>query len=500
MKQRLFSAAGRPGGVGRVGPLATHLRHFCRFAPLHVKSGGERMGAPVTGGAEDTSVFAWRYLKGGQPMKAQSARPRYGLMISEQTISPVESSMMLALTARTPTQGLLLICRGVAFHRPTAALNFPLAQAVVTADHLEKNLSQSDLVEGPDYEALLQAVSAQVESLVLEFCARKKVGPTGNLFSPGKLFSQALDETYPPDVAPPLPVELYRHRQSLFERAGPREGRIAQFEFWLRLRRLDPEVSEKFGRELAAVHRNYVGADLWISGRRQALLELRYLEGEPLQSLRLAIALLLGNSLAQPLDDQAGKDPDPALSFLMGWSEIPAQESPAYRLLAFQKALVEPDLDQADLLANALESVPGTPLLDVWLGWYALFRKRDSAAASLWERAMCRLSQAEAKLWTQDLVISLARNNLTDLLRLPEPESIAPEPGQNPSANPSARNRRSPGQLLGPTDLRCLDWAEGFWGRQLRGQRREAREHFLLGLQPYLTGRPMEGGALLLEG
>lgn len=391
----------------RQAQILQNLYHFCRFAPLELLNNGKVQGARITLGVYDQAVFAWRHLRGEQALKVATAERRVDLVISGKTQSPVASSMVIALIntsdGSSSNEGLLLVSRGVVFRRPASILGFPIAQAVVSADHLEKNLSQSDLVEGEAYEALLAVLQAEVEELILEVCTNP---PPGWTISTSQAFARALDQRYPSDNAP-VPVETFRRVQALSARCLDLTGQTEQMEFWRGLKAKDAKVAEEFGKELAGelkiqFRRALVSQDWPLAAHsRKCLADL---QGREPDVLLATLYDLAGQpESARALVNVVMEGFTPALAYLMGWSEELEDSSPISNFLRFQKAAEQSDFALADSLAQALAAEDPTVLLQVWLGGYALYRQHYDEAYRLWDAAVHRMSPREWHLWSRKL-------------------------------------------------------------------------------------------------
>lgn len=399
---RLFSRQNKD----RRAQLVQNLFHFCRYAPLEIRDNGRAQGARITLGVYDQAVFAWRHLQGRQPLKVATAERRFDLLISAKQQSPVESSIVIALInveESRGSEGLLLVSRGVVFRRPASCLGFPLAQAVVSADHLEKNLSQSDLVEGEDYEALLAAVRAEIEELILEVCSNP---PPGWSSTTSNAFARAISQRYPSEPAP-IQVETFRRLRNLGDRCTDLRGQEMQMEFWRDLRRREPKASEEFRRELGSQLKIQLRQNLAARSWQMAAHCRRFLgelQNLPADALLAALLEISGESqAARGILDPALEGYTPALAYLLDWTPDIEEESPIATFLRFQKAVEQSDLVAADRLAADLAQNDASILLQVWLGWYALFRDRPTETYQLWDKAVSRMKSKEWTFWSKRL-------------------------------------------------------------------------------------------------
>lgn len=454
------------------------LFHFCRYAPMAIVNNGKAQGSRVTGGIYDQTVFAWRHLKGRQAMKVVSPERRFDLTLSQKADSPVESSMVLSFRAdlEAKNEGLLLISRGVAFRRPSRILGFTMAQAVITADHLEKNLSQSDLVEDAAFEELMAIVRGEVEDLVLEVCRNP---PPGWTVATAQAFSRQLAMRYPgegPDV--PLPVQMFRRLQTMEAECATAEGQDRHLEFWEKLSAEDPRAGARYGKDLARFFRALIGrrlaSSVWFEAQ-SCLCALVRVEGRPVDALTLVTMVLAGKGEeARRLAGAGTPGMTPTLVYLLGWSQSLESEHPMAQFLRFQRAVESNDRAQAAVLAEALDQVEGTAVLYLWLGWYAISRKEHGKAARYWERCLSRTPVDQREQWASLLWPDLsgkvsfleqirwqARRGL-DELQLSMSQRRESSYGSNGSAHPAR-------------------WARGVWKAVIDGQPQMARDQFLTG-------------------
>lgn len=398
---QLFSRKGDPREEA-----VRHFSHFCRFAPLTIVNNGRLEGTRVNGGVFDSSVFAWRHLTGQQRMKVVIPERRYDLTVSRKGQSPVGSSMVISLhdgfAART--SGLILLSRGVAFQRSSLELGCPMAQAVVTADHLEKNLSQSDLVEDEAYRELLRAVKAQVDDLVLEVCVSP---PPGWRAETAREFSRYLARRYPTDKAAPIEVEVYLRLDGMKELCQTEAGQQQQANFWRRLSQEDPARAESFRPQLISGFRAASSQALAAKRWQAALEPLQTLEElglRPRDSLSVALCALAG-------DEEGARQtlhPDlpgysQSLEMLLTGVDSGGSGSPMMTLLRFQQAVEQGDHERADRCADELAAQNGTVLLYLWLGWYGLHRSRPERAFEMWNKAMGMVGPREWTTWNGEL-------------------------------------------------------------------------------------------------
>ena len=456
-----------------------HLYHFCRYAPMVLIDNGQRKGAQVTLGVYDPSIFAWRGLRGSQPLRSVAAQKRAGLHLSEKTQSPIASSMVVALGAASTaaTEGLLLISRGVAFRRPAHLLGFPMACAVVTADHLEKNLSQSDLVEDANYQALLQAVRAEVDELILEVCANPPAW-TGDT---PRVFAHHLEQRYPAhQPVPPVVQALKRLHETEASVLHP-QGQHDQMAFWRDLVRNHPKQADRFAQGLRqAIARKatrHFEKARW-DNALQELSDLDELGALSSNAIRVVTLILAGRAdEARALTRPAPQGFSADMAYLLGWGELLGAERPLGRFLAFQRAVDHQQWDTADSLAQQLADLRGTPVLDLWLGWYQLFRKRSGQAATLWERALSQVKPEEREFWAGTLWPELSgKLSFLEQVRWTVRRGL-----DELQVMHSRSHRRVSGASFGPRP-HPTRWAHAVWSARIEGQNDLARELFVQGL------------------
>ncbi len=465
----------------RAEPL-NHLFHFCRYAPMTIINNGKAQGSRVTGGIYDQSVFAWRYLKGVQPLRVVNPERRFDLTLSQRTESPIASSVVLSFLADVDAknEGLLLISRGVAFRRPSFVLGFSMAQAVVTADHLEKNLSQSDLVEGPEFEELMAVLRGEVESLILEVCSNP---PPGWSVATSNAFGRQLEARYRDVEEVPMPVQMFRRLQTMEAECSTTEGQERQVEFWRELSAGDVAAGKRYGRDLAKFFRATAGRRLasgvWLDAQR-CLHHLAQIEGRPDDGLRL-VAMVMGGqgesarALAEANPQMPGYTP--MLAYMLGWTDRLESQHPMGTFLHFQRCMEEGRSEEARGVAAALEAVDGSAILYLWLGWYAISLGDYGRAARQWERCLGRLSVEERERWA-----NILWPDLTGKVSFLEQVRWQARRGLD-ELQMSLNQRRQSGYASSQT-THPARWARGVWRALIEGQSRTAREAFLNG---YLT-------------
>lgn len=477
----------------RSDDILRHLFHFCRFAPLSMSNNGQAKGTRVTAGVYNSSVFAWSYLKGEHPLKAVTAERRFDLMISRKSQSPIASSMVLTLVdaQHSRDEGVLLISRGVTFHRSADVLGFPLARAVVTADHLEKNLSQSDLVETEEFHILMATVREQVEDLILETCSTP---PAKWSAETSRRFLNSLALKYPESKPAPIPVEAFRRVSNLEQQCQTPEEQAGQITFWRELCQKDPATAARFRGQLVdffkSEARRKIAYEVWAVAARN-LHYLSELEDRPSDALQVVLwALAENDNAGKALLTQELPGYTPTLAFLLGWLDTLEENSPTAWLFRFQRAVEEGNLASADVLAEHLKGTEGTPLLYLWLGWYEVYRMRYSEASRLWDRALGLLSSQERESWAQPLWRELSgKVTFVDQVRWRARRSIE-EMQRSVLTSLSLHNERGQVYGFGP-----LAWAEQVWIYHIEGHSDKARTLFV---QKFLSSR-VDHNTLRLE-
>ncbi len=144
------------------------LRRFCWCAPLELNFDARRISRFVT----LNEAMAWRLFKAeglapGTELRAR--QPESQSCLVDQREHPLPYSALLVLhdsERQARREGLVLICNGVRFHRPSDILGFPLAGGVVAAPLLKKNISHTDLVEDEAFNELIEELRLRVKELV----------------------------------------------------------------------------------------------------------------------------------------------------------------------------------------------------------------------------------------------------------------------------------------------------------------------------------------------
>ena len=464
------------------------LFHFCRYAPLRLSYNGQPQGLDVVlGGSNDSNIFAWRLVPGQQALRLGTIRQgtrqgEYPRRHEPQVPTAVPSTFVIGLgTPKVASDtGLLLVSRGVVFRRPIEVLGFPVACAVVTADHLEKNLSQSDLVEGAEYEALLEAVRSEVRDLVLEVCANPPSWPSP---ATGAAFTRALDSHFGPDEPAPLVVDTFRRRRAIEDSCRDADAQSEQMSYWRALTGQDSHQAEEFRNELTPAVTRQATRRLSQAQWREAalyLVDLYELLGKAPDALLVVVMILADQGeRAQKLLSPQSDGNSTLLEYLLGWGDELDEDLPMAKFLRFQRAVDLNELETADALAKHLEGCRGTAFLFLWLGWYQLFRDHHERAAELWEKALALLPTEERERWANILWPQLSgKLSLLQQVRWQARRSL--EGLHLGFGTDKAGSNKALTQTFHPAR-----WAKNVWGARLVGQNEQARDLFVKG---YLAG------------
>lgn len=381
------------------------LFHFCRYAPLDLKVNGQPKGSYVPMGLhQDQGPFARLFAKGSQNLRiSRPGTRRNDVYFAPDRSSPVASSILVGLA--TPQvaerEGLLFISRGVAFRRPSSLLGNQLACAVVSADHLEKNLSQTDLIENEEFHALVAEVRRQVDVLVEEVCSNPPLWKPDQ----ARALQTLLEMRYPAEERPAA-VELFFRMQQLNHSFTTPESTEEQINFYLSLSPEEQKSAAHFRSQMVALLKTRVQQCLdhkrWAPAEGYLALAERLGQGQ-----RVDFRMLLcffGDDLdgARRLDESHPNDPSPArllLRYIWGWSNTPPTNSALSRFFEMERAIQKNQLGAALETAGSLEDATLTPFLGLWLGWFALHRKDYRAAEQFWFQTLSKVSPPLYKLW-----------------------------------------------------------------------------------------------------
>ncbi|MBX3171613.1 MAG: hypothetical protein KF760_29660 [Candidatus Eremiobacteraeota bacterium] len=395
-------------GFGQAGAgqkILEQLFHFCRYAPLDLRVNGRPKGSAVPMGLhQNEGPFARLFARGSQSLRiSRPGSRRQDVFFAPDRASPVASSILvgLALPEVAEREGLLFISRGVAFRRPARLLGNSLACAVVSADHLEKNLSQTDLVENEEFQDLVAAVRRQVEALLEEVC----VNPPLWSAEQAQALQQLFQNRYPPDQRPPA-VEMFFRMQQLNQNFATPVHAQEQVDFYLALSAQERTAATTFREQMQTMlktrvlqsvdHKRWAPAHLFLEQMGRV--------GKPARvEFRMLICFFAEDLEAARLLDQAdSQEPSPTrllLRYIWGWSDKPPSQSALSRFFEMERAFHDGQDARAESLAAQLEQATLTPFLGLWLGWYALHRQDYRAAEQLWFQVLARVSPALYKLW-----------------------------------------------------------------------------------------------------
>lgn len=385
------------------------LFHFCRYAPLDLKVNGQPKGSTVPMGLhQDHGPFARLFAQGSQSLRiSRPGSRRHDVFFASNRTSPVASSILvgLATPAVAELEGFLLISRGVAFRRPASLLGNPLACAVVSADHLEKNLSQTDLVENEDFRALVAATRAQVDTLVQEVCKNPPVWKPDH----ARALAIWLETVYAGQPRPPA-VELFFRMQQLHQSFTTPETTEEQVDYFLSLSPDERKAADTYREQMLSLLKARVLQCLeqrrWRAANQYLSLSDRL--GKPCRvEFRMVLCSFdLDLEAALALDQASDQDPSPTrllLRYLWGWTDEPPTRSALSRFFEFERAFQSGQSERAMSLAAQLEQASLTPFLALWLGFYALHRGDHRAAERCWFQLLNRVSPALYKIWYENL-------------------------------------------------------------------------------------------------
>lgn len=462
--------------TGSVGKIMERMFHFCRYAPLAITLNGCSKGSAVNLAVHDEGVMAWCHLKGRQQLRVSKPGRRPSLFVSSRDASPVDSS--IALTLADPEvalrTGLLIISRGVVFHRPNHLLGCLLACGVITADHLEKNLSQSDLTEGPEYRELIQAAQKEVDNLLLEMCEN----PPLLAKNYKNHFRVALRTRFQGPEVPPQ-VELYDRLANL-ERDCYFPEHLAEHVRFAKESIDDQGLQNRYRKEVIKAVELRAGESFaqyrWAAGESY-LTHLQELTGKHFEDLRI-VALLLSNQRdqAQALNDSHPGALAPAVALLCELvSEVDGNAMPI-KFARLERALWEDRQDLARGLAAELEQASDSVFLNLYLGGFWAHAKDMQRAAERWERALAAMTTVESEFWWSRLWGRL-RGKLPFLLEV------------RWQARNAFRSLRA-GQNA-PRSYDCqalkLEWLMLLWDQRGSGRHEEAKVTFLNNYLPALV-------------
>ena len=395
-------------GLGRSSShhkILEQLFHFCRHAPLDIKVNGQSKGSFVSMGLhQNQGPFARRFLQGQQVLRiSKPGSRRHDIYSSSSGPLHQQSSILVGLATPQIAQreGFLLICRGVAFRRPNDLLESPLACAVVSADHLEKNLSQTDLVEDREYFALLELVRKEVEQLIQDVCSHPPLWTDEQATALKNLL-----RTRYAGKERPVRVETFFRMQDLEVHFSTPAKAQEQVDYYLGLDENAKKEAAPLLQEMIKVLNSrllyHLDRQRWgpASDFLECLTQLT-----PTATTGFRVALLYLNQKveqARQLDSSSEQPVEPQrllLRYAFGWSDSPPNQSALSRFFEFERAVQNEQWGRATGLADQLEEAGSTPFLGLWLGFFALHRKQFKRAAALWYRVLNEVSPDLSKRW-----------------------------------------------------------------------------------------------------
>ena len=436
------------------------LFHFCRYAPLDLKVNGQPKGSAVPMGLhQDQGPFARLFAQGSQPLRISRPGSRRSVIyFAPNRPSEVASSILVGLA--TPQvaerEGFLIVSRGVTFRRPTTLLDNQLACAVVTADHLEKNLSQTDVVENEDFQALVAETRRHIETLVEEVCAN----PPAWRHDHAAALMNLLDSRYQPDQRPPA-VDLFFRVQQLSQSFATPASTREQVDYYLQLDPGAQKAAANFRTQMLGLLKTRVLQCLEQKRWKPAdqYLELAERLGQPCRvEFRMLICFFADDlEAARALDAAHGEPPSTTralLRYLWGWSPGPPNQSALSRFFELERALQKNQMGAAQESAASLQEATQTPFLSLWLGWFALHRQDYRAAEKAWSQLLSKISPALYKAWYSRMWAQLAgKIPLTAQIRWQARHGIRTHLGSRKATDRTEHNE----------DVGLFDWTQTVW-------------------------------------
>ncbi|MBN9416937.1 MAG: hypothetical protein J0I12_15940 [Candidatus Eremiobacteraeota bacterium] len=436
------------------------LFHFCRYAPLDLKVNGQPKGSYVPMGLhQDQGPFARLYAQGTQNLRiSRPGTRRNDVYFAPNRSSAVASSLLVGLA--TPQvaerEGLLFISRGVAFRRPSSLLGNELACAVVSADHLEKNLSQTDVIENDDFHALVAEARRLVEVLVEEVCSNPPLWKQDQ----ARALQTLLESRYPAEPRPPA-VELFFRLQQMNHSFVTPESTEEQINFYLSLSSDEQKAASHFRSQMLGLLKTRILQCLehkrWAAADRYLGLAER-LGQAPRVDFRMLLCFFAEDlDSARRLDEGCAEPPSPArllLRYIWGWSASPPTQSALSRFFEMERAIQKGQIGAAVETAGSLEEATLTPFLGLWLGWFALHRRDYRAAEGFWFQALSKVSPAMYKLWYGRMWAQLAgKIPLTAQIRWQARQGI----------RQYLKSRKENDRFEHNEDSGLFDWAQTVW-------------------------------------
>ena len=452
-----------PTGSGQ--KILEQLFHFCRYAPLDLKVNGQPKGSTVPMGLhQEDGPFARLFAQGSQTLRiSRPGSRRNDVFFADSRNSPVASSILVGLA--TPVvakrEGFLLISRGVAFRRPSSLLGNPLACAVVSADHLEKNLSQTDLVENEDFQALVAEVRRQIDSLLEEVCKNPPLWRPES----ARALASWLQSAYAPEQRPPA-VELFFRMQQLEQSFTTPERTEEQIQYYENLSADERKAASTYREQMLSLLKTRVLQCLehkrWGAANQYLGLADRLGKSSRVEFRMLLCFFDEKLDSARALDRSSAEGPSPTrllLRYLWGWSPEPPTQSALSRFFEFEKAIQAGHEERAVALAGQLEQASLTPFLALWLGWFALHRRDYRAAEQFWFQLLTRVSPALYKVWYPRLWARLSG-------KIPLAAQIRWQARQGIRLLGGRKERELPELNEDPA---LLDWSEKVWRLRAEG-------------------------------
>jgi len=465
------------GGNKSYQRIVDRLWHFCRHAPLDFKINGRSSGSSVSMGLYlDQAPFARRFLQGEQTMRlSKPGTRRHDILFSAARPSPLPSSILVGLADQVTAEreGFLLISRGVVFKRPHALLECKIACAVVTADHLEKDLSQTDLVESEEYAQILEVVRQQLDDLIQEVLVSPPIWNSRQ----AEDFEMCLMDRYPDSDRRPVAAEAFLRGQRLGESCRGVAGAQEQIAYLTNLQRQKRPEAATFARQLTRVLETRL-ADTVVN--KQWTMVVDFLEClhslRPLPNdYRLALYCLADQldrgRLAVIESAPESNSQDALLRYVFGWNAKPPNSSMLSRFFELERAVFKEDRATALLRANELEGATLTPFLGLWLGWFHWGRGDYQRAAALWYQTLSRCGPEVHAIWYPILWAQISgKVSLLTQVRWQARQ------GYRQLFDGSGAHEES---LRSDEDPKILEWCQKVWQLRSQGQHSAAQRLFL---------------------
>jgi tetratricopeptide (TPR) repeat protein len=151
----------------------TALIRTAAFAPLStLEVNGQAVGRKVAVGCTSPSSLAWAHLYSNQPkLNVQTPDPNWAqsslITSPKSSLQGFEAVLALDGPAKAKDHGMILVCNGVAFERPSTILACPFGHGLVSGP-FHKNVSHTDLAEDQTYNGVIQWLDEELDKLVVQ--------------------------------------------------------------------------------------------------------------------------------------------------------------------------------------------------------------------------------------------------------------------------------------------------------------------------------------------